>query len=99
VICVQKNPKSLHKHKINSHFPYKHLHQLKMRKWFKKKRMDIKMMSHLKRKTLIKGEMKMIKTRKMIKIFRIKDHRTLESTKQCKEITPLTPFLVTSTRG
>jgi hypothetical protein len=29
---VQKNPKSLHKHKINHHLPYKHLHQLKMRK-------------------------------------------------------------------
>jgi hypothetical protein len=48
---------------------------------------------------LIKGEMKMIKTRKMIKRFRIKDHHTNESTKQFKEITPSTPFLVTSTRG
>jgi hypothetical protein len=45
------------------------------------------------------GEMKMIKTRKMIKRFRIKDHHTQESTKQFKEITPSTPFLVTSTRG
>jgi hypothetical protein len=45
------------------------------------------------------GEMKMIKTRNMIKRFRIKDHRTQESTKQFKEITPSTPFLVTSTRG
>jgi hypothetical protein len=44
-------------------------------------------------KTLIKGEMKMIKK------FKIKDHRTQESTKQFKEITPSTPFLVTSTRG
>jgi hypothetical protein len=54
---------------------------------------------HLKRRTLIKGEMKMIKTRKMIKKFRIKDHHTQESTKQFKEITPLIPFLVTSIRG
>jgi hypothetical protein len=61
--------------------------------------MKIKTMSHLKRRTLIKGEMKMIKTKKMIKKFRIKDHRTQESTKQFKEITPSTPFLVTSTRG
>jgi hypothetical protein len=37
---VQKYPKSLHKHKINHHLPYKHLHQLKMRKWLKKKRME-----------------------------------------------------------
>jgi hypothetical protein len=98
-MCVQKNPKSLHKHKINHHLPYKHLHQLKKRKWLKKKRMKIKTMSHLKRRTLIKEEMKMIKTRKMIKRFRIKDHRTQESTKQFKEITLSTPFLVTSTRG
>jgi hypothetical protein len=45
------------------------------------------------------GEMKMIKTRKMIKKFKIKDHRTQESTKQFKDINLLTPFLVTSTRG
>jgi hypothetical protein len=70
-----------------------------MRKWLKKKRMKNKMMSHLKRRTLIKVEMKMIKTRKMIKRFGIKDHRTEESTKQFKEITPSTLFLVTSTRG
>jgi hypothetical protein len=44
--------------------------------------MKIKTMSHLKRRILIKGEMKMIKIRKMIKRFRIKDHRTQESTKQ-----------------
>jgi hypothetical protein len=55
--------------------------------------------SLLKRRTLIKGEIKMIKTRKMIKRFGIKDHRTQESTKQFKEITPSTPFLVTFTRG
>jgi hypothetical protein len=70
-----------------------------MRKWINRKRMKIKMMSHLKRRTLIKGEMKMIKTRKMNKKFKIKDHRTQESTKQFKEITLSTPYLVTSTRG
>jgi hypothetical protein len=72
------------KHKINHHLPCRHLHQPKMRKWLKKKRMKIKTMSHLKRRTLIKGEMKMIKTRKMIKKFKIKDHHTQESTKQFK---------------
>jgi hypothetical protein len=70
-----------------------------MRKWLKKTRIKIKTMSHLKRRTLIKGEMKMIKTRKMNKKFQIKDHHTQESTKQFKEITLSTPFLVTSTRG
>jgi hypothetical protein len=42
-------------HKINHHLPCKHLHQLKMRTRFKKKMMKIKTMSHLKRRTLIKG--------------------------------------------
>jgi hypothetical protein len=97
-MCVQKNLKSLHKHKINHHLPYMHLHQLKMRKRLKNKRMKIKTMSHLKRRTLTKGEMKMIKTRKMIKKFKIKDHRTPEFTKKFKEITPSTPYLVTYTR-
>jgi hypothetical protein len=54
---------------------------------------EIKTMNHLKGRTLIKGEMKMIKKRKMIKRFRIKDHHTQESTKQFKEITPSTPYL------
>jgi hypothetical protein len=81
------------------HLPYKHLHQLKMGKWLNKKMMKIKTMSHLKRRTLIKGEMKMIKTRKMIKKFKTKDCHTQESTKQFKEITPSTPYLVTFTRG
>jgi hypothetical protein len=45
------------------------------------------------------GEMKIIKTRKIIKKFRIKDHHTQESTKKFKEITPSTLFLVTFTRG
>jgi hypothetical protein len=70
-----------------------------MRIRLKKKRMKIKTMSHLKRRTLIKGEMMIMKTRKMIKRFSIKDRHTQESTKQFKEITPSTPYLVTSTRG
>jgi hypothetical protein len=45
------------------------------------------------------GGMKIITTRKMIKKYGIKDHHTQESTKQFKEITPSTPYLVTSTRG
>jgi hypothetical protein len=69
-----------------------------MRKWLKKKRIKSKTMSHLKRRTLIKGEMKIIKTRKMIKKFKVKDHRTQESTKQFKEITLSTPYFVTFTR-
>jgi hypothetical protein len=47
----------------------------------------IKKMSHLKRRTMIKGEMTMIKTRKMIKKNRIKDRHTQESIKRFKEIT------------
>jgi hypothetical protein len=70
-----------------------------MRIRLKKKRMKIKTMSHLKKRQLIKGEMIMMKTRKMIKRFGIKDRQTQESTKQFKEITPSTPFLVTYTRG
>jgi hypothetical protein len=84
---------------INHHLPYKHLDLLKKRTWLKKKRMKTKMMSHLKRRTLIKGEMKIIKTRKAIKRLEIKDHHTQESTKQFKEITPSTPYLVTFIRG
>jgi hypothetical protein len=70
-----------------------------MRTRFKKKRMKIKTMSHLKRRTLIKGEMMIMKTRKMSKRFGIKDRHTKESTKQFKEITPSTSFLVTFIRG
>jgi hypothetical protein len=56
-------------------------------------------MSHLKRRTLINGEMKIMKTRKMIKKLGIKDRHTQESTKQFKGITPSTPYLVTFIRG
>jgi hypothetical protein len=62
-------------------------------------KMKIKRMSHLKRRTMIKGQMKRMKTRKMIKKFRIKDRHTQESTKQFKEITLSTPSLVTFIRG
>jgi hypothetical protein len=69
--------------------------------WIKLKmmKMKIKRMSHLKRRTLIKGDMITKKTRKMIKKLEIKDRHTQESTKQFKEITPSTPFLVTFIRG
>jgi hypothetical protein len=56
-----------------------------MRIKLKMMKMKIKRMSHLKRRTMIKEEMKLIKTRKMI---RVKDCHTQESTKQFKEITP-----------
>jgi hypothetical protein len=48
-------------------------------------KMRIKKMSHLKRRTMIKGEMPMIKTRKMIWV---QDRHTQESTKRYNEITP-----------
>jgi hypothetical protein len=47
----------------------------------------IKKMSHRKRRTMIKGEMTIIKTRNMIKKYRVKDRHTQESTKRFKEIT------------
>jgi hypothetical protein len=70
-----------------------------MRNMLKIMRMKIKKMSHLKKRIWIKGEMKIIKTRKMIKKYRVKDCHTQESTKQSNEITPTTPYLVTSIRG
>jgi hypothetical protein len=70
-----------------------------MRMRLKMMKMKIKMMSHLKRRTMIKGEMMMIKTRKMSKKFRVKDRHTQKSTKQFKEITLSTPSLVTFIRG
>jgi hypothetical protein len=62
-------------------------------------KIKIKRISHLKRRTMIKGEIKLIKTRKMIKRFRVKDRHSQESTKRFKEITPWTPFSVTFIRG
>jgi hypothetical protein len=70
-----------------------------MRIRIKTMKMKINRMSHLKRRTMIKGEMKLIKTRKMVRKFRVKDHHTQESTKRFKEITPSTPFLVIFIRG
>ena len=97
-MCILRNPKSLHKHKINLHLPCKHLHQPKMRNMLKMM-MKIKRMSHLKRRTMIKGEIKSIRTRKMIKKFRVKDRHTQESTKQFNEITISTPSSVIFIRG
>jgi hypothetical protein len=54
-----------------------HVH-LKMMKMKIKRR-------HLKRRSMIKGEMLMIKTRKMM---RVQDRLTQESTKRYNEITP-----------
>jgi hypothetical protein len=87
-MCVLSNPKSPLKLKINRHLPCKHLHQPKMRIKLKMMKMQIKRMSHLKRRTMIKGEMTIIKTRKIIKKFRVKNCLTQESTKRFKEITP-----------
>jgi hypothetical protein len=70
-----------------------------MRIGLNKMKKKIKTMGHLKKRTLIKGEMKTIMIKKMIKRLEIKDRHTQESTKQSKEITPSTPFLVTFTRG
>jgi hypothetical protein len=53
-MCVLRNLKSLHKHKINRHLPYKHLHQPKMRIKLRTMKKKIKKMSHLKRRTMIK---------------------------------------------
>jgi hypothetical protein len=53
-------------------------------------------MSHLKRRAMIKGELSMIKMRKMNKF---QDRHTQESTKQYNEITPGTPSSVTFKRG
>jgi hypothetical protein len=70
-----------------------------MRIKLKMMKIRIKRMSHLKKRTMIKGEMKIMKTRKMIKKYRVKDRHNQESTKQFKEITPSTPSLVTVIRG
>jgi hypothetical protein len=70
-----------------------------MRNWLKKKKIKFKTMSHLKKKALIKGEMRLIKKRRMNNRSKIKDHLTQESTKKFNEITPSTPYLVTFKRG
>jgi hypothetical protein len=57
--------------------------------------MKIKQMSYLKMTAMIKGEMQMIKTRRM----KNQGRHTQESTKQSNEITPSTPSSVTFIRG
>jgi hypothetical protein len=47
-----------------------------MRIRLKMMKLKIKRLSHLKRRTMIKGEMKIMKTRKMLKKFRVKDRHT-----------------------
>jgi hypothetical protein len=70
-----------------------------MRIKLKKMKIKIKRMSHPKRRTMIKGEIKIMKRRKMTKKFRVKDRHTQESTNQFNEIIPSTPSLVTFIRG
>jgi hypothetical protein len=67
-----------------------------MRIKLKMMKMKIKKKSHLKKRTMIKGEMPMIKTKKMM---RVQDRHTQESTKQYKEITPWTPSSAIFIRG
>jgi hypothetical protein len=81
------------------HLQIKHLYQLKMRIRLKTMKKKIKKMSHLKRRAMIKGEMTIIKIRKMIKKYRVKDRLTQESTKRYNEITQLTPSSVIFIRG
>jgi hypothetical protein len=59
-----------------------------MRNKLKVMKKKIKKMSHLKKRAMIKEEMKKIKTRKTIKKYRVKDRHTQESTRRFKEITP-----------
>jgi hypothetical protein len=56
-----------------------------MRMRLKLMKEKIKKLSHLKRKAMIKGEIPMIKMRKMNKF---QNRHTQESTKQSNEITP-----------
>jgi hypothetical protein len=48
----------------------------------------IKKISHLKKRAMIKREIKKIKTRKINKKFRVKDRHTQESTRRFKGIIP-----------
>jgi hypothetical protein len=63
-----------------------------MRTRLKLMKMKIKRMSHLKKRTMIKGEIKMIKTRKMIKRLEIKDRHTKDppsnSTRSPRQLHP-----------
>jgi hypothetical protein len=82
-------------HKINHPPPRKHHHQLKLRMRLKLMKDKIKEMSHLKMTAMIKGEMQMIKIRRM----KNQGRHTQESTKQSNEITPSTPSSATFIRG
>jgi hypothetical protein len=82
-------------HKINHPPPRKHLHQLKLRMRFKLMNKMIKKMRHLKMKATIKGEIQLIKTRRM----KFQDCHTQESTKQSNEIILSTPSSATFIRG
>jgi hypothetical protein len=53
-------------HKINRHLPCKHLHQPKMRIKLKMMKMKIKK-SHLKRRTMIKGDVGGLRLSKVLK--------------------------------
>jgi hypothetical protein len=86
-VCPKESEEPI-QHKINRHLPCKNLHQLKLKIKLKMGKMKIKGMSHLKRRTMIKGETKLIMTRKMSRKFRVKDRHTQESIKRFKEITP-----------
>jgi hypothetical protein len=66
-----------------------------MRMRLKLMKEKIKEMSHLKMTEMVKGEMQMIKTRRM----KNQDRHTQESTKRSNEITPSTPSSVTFIRG
>jgi hypothetical protein len=66
-----------------------------MRTRLKLMKEKFKEMSHLKMTTMIKGEMQMIKTRRMNNQGR----HTQESTKLSNEITPSTPSSATFIRG
>jgi hypothetical protein len=59
-----------------------------MRNRLKVMKKKIKKMSHLKTRSMIKGDMMKIMTRKMNKKYRVKDRHTQESTRRFKEITP-----------
>jgi hypothetical protein len=59
-----------------------------MRNRLKIMKKRIKRMSHLKMRSMIKGKMMKIKTRKMNRKYRVKDRHTQESTRRFKEITP-----------
>jgi hypothetical protein len=97
-MCVLRNPKSPHKHKIN-----RHSNQASPPTQDEDQAQDDEDEDQEdeppQEEVNDQGEMKIIKTRKMSKKFWVKDRHTQESTKQFNEITPSTPSLVTFIRG